>query len=132
MATKVQESFPCGTDMNIEKITISVLFTAVNQKHKCNVFCSHVVFIMSSFMDIHRTDYLGLLLLFFINMRTEVAQRCHMRMCRWSQLRKGRVERKIAARLCRKREMLMDNILLMRDENLRKAKKNLTSVAEEA
>jgi hypothetical protein len=83
-------------------------------------------------MDTHRTDYLGLLLLLFITMRTQVTQRCHMRLSRWSQVRDGRVERKMAAMLCRIREMWRGNILLMRHENLRKAKKNLTSVAEKA
>jgi hypothetical protein len=34
MTTKVQESSPCGTDTDTEKITISVLFTAVNQKNE--------------------------------------------------------------------------------------------------
>jgi len=69
MANRFQECSRCGTDMNTEKITVFVLFTAVNQKHKCSVFCSCIVCIRSSFMDIHRTDYLGLLLLFFINRR---------------------------------------------------------------
>jgi hypothetical protein len=65
MATNVHKSSPFGTDMNTGKITISILFAAVNQKHKCSVFCSRMVFIMSSFMDIHRTVYLGLLLLLY-------------------------------------------------------------------
>ena len=55
-----------------------------------------------------------------------------MRLSRRSQLSPLTVERKMAAMLCRIREMWRDNILLMRHENLRKAKKNLTSVAEEA
>jgi hypothetical protein len=132
MATKVQESSPCGTVKNIEKLRCSVLFTAVNQKHKCSVFCSGMVFIISSFMGIHRTDNLGLLLLFSTSTRKQVAQRCLVRFSRWSQLRKGREGRKMPAMLCRIREMWRDNVLLMRHENLRKPKKNLTSLAGEA
>jgi hypothetical protein len=74
-------------------------------------------------MDIHRTDYLGLLLLLFINMRMHNSPEVPHESEQVESDERGERGKKMAVMLCRIWEMWRENLLLMEHEHLRKVKK---------